>query len=107
MVTTGKESLSYSTVKKWATEFKRERAAFEDDGRSGRPKHVIDNETFKVVHTLVMCDRKRYLRSIASEVGTTFGAVQSFLTDIFGISKVSARRLPRMLIDDQKRIRYF
>ena len=32
-----------------------------------------------------------------------FGAVQSILTDILGMSKVLARQVPRMLTDDQKR----
>ena len=33
------------------------------------------DETVKVLHTLAMRDRKRDLRSIASEVGIRFGAV--------------------------------
>ena len=52
-----------------------------------------------------MCDRRRDLRSIASEVGIRFGAVQKNLTDILGMSKVSAKWAPRMLTDDQKRSR--
>ena len=51
-----------------------------------------------------MCDRRRDLRSIASEVGISFGAVQSILT-ILGMSKVSAKWIPQMLTDDQKRSR--
>ena len=47
----------------------------EDDGRSGHPKDATADENVKVVHTLVMCDRRRDLRSIASEVGISFGAV--------------------------------
>ena len=43
------------------------------------------------MHTLVMCDRMLDLGSIASEVGISFGAVKSFLTDTLGMSKVSAR----------------
>ena len=43
------------------------------------------------------------LQSIASKVGISFGAVQSILTDILGMSKVSARWVPRMLTGDQKR----
>ena len=58
-----------------------------------------------IVHNLVMCDRRRDLQSIASEVGISFGAVQTILTDILGMSKVSARRVPRILTDDQKRSR--
>ena len=33
----------------------------EDDGRSGRPKDATTDENVKVVHTLVMCDRRRDL----------------------------------------------
>ena len=50
-----------------------------------------------------MCDRRRDLRSIASEVGTRFGEVQSILTNILGMSNNSARWVPRKLTDDQKR----
>ena len=60
METFPKESPSYSTVEKWAAEFKRgERESIEDDGRSGHPKDANTDENIKVVHTLVMCDRRR------------------------------------------------
>ena len=52
-----------------------------------------------------MCDMRRDLRSIASEVCMSFEAVQSILTDILGMSKVSARWVLRMLTDDQKKTR--
>ena len=52
-----------------------------------------------------MCDWRRDLRSIASDAGIRFGAVQSILADILGISKVLANWVPRMLTDDQKRTR--
>ena len=58
METLGKESPSYSTVQKWTAEFKRARESVEDDGRSGRPKDATTDENVKVVHILVMCDRR-------------------------------------------------
>ena len=61
-------------IAQWAAEFKGE--SVEDDGQSGRPKEATADENVMVVHTLVMCDRRRDLRSIASEVGTSFGAIQ-------------------------------
>ena len=73
------------------------------NGESGYPKYATTDENVKVLHTLIICDRKRDLQSIASKVGTSFGAVESILTNILGMSKVSARWTPRMLTDDQKR----
>ena len=64
------------------------------------PKDATADENTKAVHTLVMCDRRQDLRSIASKVGISFGAVQSSLSDIFGMSKVSARRVLQMMTDD-------
>ena len=59
--TLGKKSPSYSTVQKEG-----ERESIEDDGRSSRPKDAATDENVKVVHTLVMCDRRRGLQIIAS-----------------------------------------
>ena len=79
METLGKESPSYRTVKIWAAEFKRGKESFEDDGRSGRSKDSTADESVKVVHTMFMCDRRRDLRSMASEVHIRFWTVQSIL----------------------------
>ena len=57
------------------SEFKRGRESVEDDGRSGHPKDATTDKNVNVVHTLVRCDRRRDLRSIASEVGISLGAV--------------------------------
>ena len=43
------------------------------------------------------------MRSIVSEVDISFWAMQTILMDSLRMSKVSARWVPRMLIDDQKR----
>ena len=44
-----------------------------DDGRSCRPKDSTADKNVKFVHNLVMCGRRRDLRSIASEVGIRVG----------------------------------
>ena len=90
---------------KRAAEFNRGRESVEDNGWSSNPKHATTYENVKVVHTLLMCDRRQDLRRIVREVGIRLGEVQSILTDILGMTKVSARWVPQMLIDDQKRTR--
>ena len=89
METLGKESHSYGTVKKWAAEFKRGRESVEDDGWSGLPKDatLMKMSWSCTPSDLVMCDRRLDLRSIAREVGISFGAVQSILTYILGIQR--------------------
>ena len=72
------------------------------------PQDTTAGENVKLMHTLVMCDRRRDLRSIASEVGISFAAVQSILsilTQRLGVSKVSPRWVPQMLTNDQKSTR--
>ena len=59
----------------------------------------------KLVLCLIMCDRRRSLRDIARKIGTSFGAVQSTLIDILGMSKVPAGCVRRMLTKDQKKSR--
>ena len=59
-----------------AAEFKRGRESVEDDGQSGHTKDATADENVTVMHILVMCDRRRDLRSIASELGIRFRAVQ-------------------------------
>ena len=91
METFGKESPPfYSTVKNGQQSLGgRERESVEDYGGSGGPKDVANDEKVKVVHTLVMCDRRRDLRNIASEVDIHLWAVQTILTNILGMSNVS------------------
>ena len=68
----GKES-PYSTVKKGQQKLRGgERALRMMDGLAA-PKMPPPEENVKVMHTMVMCYRRPDLRSIASEVGISFG----------------------------------
>ena len=57
------------------------------------------------VHNILGPSRRQELRSIACEVGLSFGTVQSILNDTLGMSEVLARWVPGLLTDDQKRTR--
>ena len=94
---------SYSTVEKWAAEFERGRESVE----------VLDGLATQKIPQLMKMSRSctpwlcviggADLQSTASEVGISFGAVQSILTIILGMTKVSTRWVPQMLTNDQKR----
>lgn len=100
--TLAEDSPSYATVKKWAAEFKRGRVSTEDDPRSGRPKTSTTDEQVAAIHRMVLDDRRQTVQQIAKSIGISSGSVHAVLTDILGMSKLSARWVPRMLTPDQK-----
>ena len=59
-------SLFLIAHKKWTPEFKRGRDSIWDD-----PKDATTDENVKLLHTLVMCDKKRDLRSKHKFWGST------------------------------------
>jgi histone-lysine N-methyltransferase SETMAR len=61
----GGSSPSFSTIKKWAAEFKRGRTSLEDDPREGCPKSATTPEIIEQVHDMVLDDRWMKLREIA------------------------------------------
>ena len=77
----------------------------EDYEWSGRPKEATTDENDELVHSVIMCDRRRSLCDKAGQIGINFGAIQSILTDILGLSKISARWVHIMLTKDWKKNR--
>ena len=73
--TLGDDSLSYSSVKKWAALFKAGRQSTEDDPRGGRPSTAVTEENVEAVEDLVMNDRRVSVRKIAAETQISVGSV--------------------------------
>jgi histone-lysine N-methyltransferase SETMAR len=61
----GESSPSFSTIKKWAAEFKRGRTSLEGDPCEGPPKSVTTPEIIEEVHDMVLDDRRMKVREIA------------------------------------------
>ena len=105
IATLGEEAPSYTTVKKWAAEFKRGRESLEDDPRSGRPVTVSTQDVIDKVLDIILADRRTTQRTIAFELQISQERVHNIIHQDLGMTKVSARWVPRLLTPDHKRAR--
>jgi histone-lysine N-methyltransferase SETMAR len=96
---------SYYIVKFWANQFKWGRQSLEDDPRSGRPSTATDPEMCRKVEEFVLTDRRIKVSQIATEMGISHGSVFEILHNKLGMSKVSARWVPKMLTAAQREMR--
>ena len=102
----GDSSPKYSTVAKWSAELKRGQDSLEDDPRPGRPADVISHEMIDRVERLVLNNRRIKVAELASECCISNGSIYTIIHEHLGMSKVSARWVPRNLNmqDRQQRV---
>jgi len=98
----GESSPSFSTIKKWAAEFKLGHTSLEDDPREGRPKSALTPEIIEQVHDMVLDDRRMKVREIAETTGISKERVGCILHEELDMKKLCARWVPRLLTADQK-----
>jgi transposase len=65
----GDSSLSFSTIKKWAAEFKHGHTSLEDDPREGHPKSATIPKITEQVHNMVLDGWRMKVREIAETIG--------------------------------------
>jgi histone-lysine N-methyltransferase SETMAR len=97
--------LLFSTIKKWAAEFKRGRTSLEDDPREGCPKSAPPPEIIEQVHDMVLNDWRIKVCEIAETIGISKEHVGYILHEELDVKKLCARWVPRLLKADQKRTR--
>lgn len=101
----GNLSPSMTTIRYWFNEFKRGRTSVLDEERPGRPIEVTTDEMVDKIHDIVLADRRVKIREIVETVGISFERVQNILHEHLGMTKLSARWVPRLLTLDNKRNR--
>jgi histone-lysine N-methyltransferase SETMAR len=75
----------FSTIKKWAAEFKRGRTSLEDDPREGRPKSATTPEIIEQMHDMVLDDWWIKVREIVETVGISKECVKYILHEELGM----------------------
>lgn len=98
----GESAESKSTVYRWIDRFKTGRTSLEDDPRSGRPSTSVNERNITAVEDLLKEDRRMTIRQISVRLGIGTRQVHDILHDCLGVSKVSARWVPRLLGPEQK-----
>ncbi|KAH0816471.1 hypothetical protein GEV33_006320 [Tenebrio molitor] len=99
---------SFSTVKKWAAEFKRGRTSIEDDERTGRPKTATTDEIVAKINNAVLNDRRLKVREIAEAVKISIDRVHHILHEILDLFKRNpAEFLRRFITVDETWIHHY
>jgi len=98
----GDSSPSFSTIKKWAAEFKCGRTSLEDNPREGRPKSATTPEIIGQVHDMVLDDWWMKVHEIDETIGISKERVGYILHEELDMKKFCARWVPHLLTADQK-----
>jgi len=93
----GDSSPSFSTIKKWAAEFKRGHTSLE-----GCPKSAMTPEIIEQVHDISLDDRQMKVREIAETIGISKEWVGYILHEELDMKKLCARWVPHLLTAHQK-----
>lgn len=101
----GDSSPSFTTIKDWSKLFRWGRESLEDDPREGGPVTVTTGENVKLVEEVVLSDRRLKTKEIAAQTGISKTSVLRILHDHLGMTKISARWVPKLLSAVQKQRR--
>ena len=97
----GSSAPLYAQVKFWVGKFKRGRTSLEDETRSRRPPDATDEEMCNKVWDVVYSDRQIKVEEIVNALHISHGSVSTTLHDHLGMRKLTARRVPKSLSEEQ------
>ena len=101
----GPSCVSYDTVRRWKKKFESGVESIKNAPKSGRPKSASRKEIVSKIKEIIEGDARFTVRDIARKVGISLSTVYLILKKHLKVRKISARWVPHLLTDEQKRQR--
>ena len=100
----GPSCVSYDTVRRWKKKFESGVESIKNAPKSGRPKSASRKEIVSKIKEIIEGDARFTVRDIARKVGISLSMVH-LLKKHLKVRKISARWVPHLLTEEQKRQR--
>ena len=97
--------VSYDTVRRWTKKFESGVESIKNAPKSGRPKSASLKEIVSKIKEIIEGDGRFSVRDIARKVGISLSTVHLILQKHLKVRKISARWVPHLLTDEEKRQR--
>ena len=101
--TFGPSCVSYDTVRRSKKKFESGVESIKNAPKSGRPKSASRKEVVSKIKEIIEGDARFTVRDIARKVGISLSTVRLILKKYLKVRKISARWVPHLLTDEQKR----
>ena len=101
----GPSCVSYDTVRRWKKKFESGVESIKNALKSGRPKSASCKEIVSKIKEIIEGDARFTVWDIARKVGISLSTVHLILKKHLKVRKISARWVPHLLTDEQKRQR--
>jgi transposase len=98
----GPNTPSYRTVLRWTMRFREGREDVNDDPRSDRPVSELTNESIELVRQVINDGPHSTYDDIIAVTFLSHGTIERIFHDHVKMRKVTSRRMPRQLNDEQK-----
>ena len=99
----GPSCVSYDTVRQWKKKLESGVESIKNAPKSGRPKSASRKEIVSKIKEIIEGDARFTVCDIARKVGISLSTVHLILKKHLEVRKISARWVPHLLTDEQKR----
>ena len=101
----GDSRFTNSCIHKWFHRFIDGSKSVIDDLRSDRKVTVITDKRIAAIEEYVTKNRRITVRQVGESFDIGYGTAQDILTNALGMRRVCERRVPRLLVPEQKTVR--